>query len=184
MTANPAIIGAPLQTPVAGFPAPHVFSAQPNGNLNAFARQPQPVPNIDPTMPAAQMTNSSGGVGCEPGYNYFFPAEHTKVHVFKSNQPPWTLPANAQIPFVASHVPSHTTWAELLKGFGCYNPEPKKNKCFEIVSGGNGKWYKGISFGGDHKNVATNTLKSIGWDSERTGAPDGKPVVCLWFCKN
>ncbi|KAI5458648.1 hypothetical protein BGZ63DRAFT_391805 [Mariannaea sp. PMI_226] len=179
------IYTVPMQTPVAGFAtAQQTFSTQPNGTLNMFPRQPQQCPNIDPTMPAAQMTNSSGGVGCEPGYNYFFPAEHTKVHVFKSEQPPWTLPANAQVPFIASHVPSHTTFAELLKGFGCSNPSPKKNKCFEIVSGGNGKWYKGWSCGGDEKDVMKQTLKSVGWDSTRAGHLDGKPVVCLWFCKN
>ena len=27
-------------------------------------------PNIDAELPAANLTNSTGGVGCEPGYNY------------------------------------------------------------------------------------------------------------------
>lgn len=180
----PNVYPQPLQAPVAGFTTQQTFSAQPNGALNPFIRQPQACPNIDSTMPAAQMTNSSGGVGCEPGYNYFFPAEHTKIHVFKSNQAPWLLPVNAQIPFVASHVPSGTTFAELLKGFGCCNANPKKNKCFEITSAGNGKWYKGLCITGDDKDMMKETLRSAGWGGDRTGLPDGKPVVCLWFCKN
>jgi hypothetical protein len=135
-------------------------------------------------MPAAQMTNSSGGVGCEPGYNYFFPANHTKVHVFKSDIPPWQLQANAQIPFIASHVPTSTKLGDLLKGFGCTNPSAKKNICFELYSGGNGKWYKGYSFTGDDKDEIGKTMDEVGWDSSRTGNKGEKPVVCLWFCKS
>ncbi|KAM5345872.1 hypothetical protein ACJ41O_011733 [Fusarium nematophilum] len=179
-----AAYGAPFQGQVGGFQTQRTFAYQPNGTGNVLPRQPQPHPNIDSGMPAAQMTNSSGGVGCEPGYNYFFPAEHTKVHVFKSETPPWQLPANAQIPFIASHVPCDTKLADLLKGFGCTNPTSKKNRCFEIISGGNGKWYKGFSYGGDEKDALKMMMKDVGWDSSRTGHPDGKPVVCLWFCKN
>ncbi|KAF4973378.1 hypothetical protein FZEAL_9344 [Fusarium zealandicum] len=130
------------------------------------------------------MTNSSGGVGCEPGYNYFFPAEHVKVHVFKSDTPPWQLPDNAQIPFIASHVPCDTKLADLLKGFGCTNSTPKKNRCFEIIAGGNGKWYKGFSYGGDEKDHLKMVMRDVGWDSTRTGNAGEKPVVCLWFCKS
>ncbi|KAF7561177.1 hypothetical protein G7046_g2990 [Stylonectria norvegica] len=169
---------------VGGFHTQQTFSYQPNGTGNVFPRQAQPYPNIDPAMPAAQMANSSGGVGCEPGYNYFFPAEHTKFHVFKSEQPPWQLPANAQIPFIATHVPCQTTIAELLKGFGCTNESAKKNRIFEIVSGGNGKWYKGMCFTGGDKDAVKMTVKDVGWDASRTGLADGKPVVCVWFSKS
>ncbi|KAM0556091.1 hypothetical protein ACHAPJ_006080 [Fusarium lateritium] len=179
-----AAYGIPTQGPVAGFQTQQTFSHQPNGTGNILRRQPQPLPNIDSGMPAAQLTNSSGGVGCEPGYNYFFPAEHTKVHVFKSDTPPWQLQANAQIPFIASHVPTTTKLGDLLKGFGCTNPTAKKNMCFELYSGGNGKWYKGYSFAGDEKSEIGKTMTEVGWDSTRTGLPGGKPVVCLWFCKN
>ncbi|KAF5014001.1 hypothetical protein FDECE_31 [Fusarium decemcellulare] len=179
----PTTYGYPAQGQMAGFQTHHTFAHQPNGTGNILPRQPQPYPNIDSGMPAAQMTNSSGGVGCEPGYNYFFPAEHTKIHVFKSDRPPWQLPANAQIPFIASHVPCDTKLGDLLKGFGCTNPSAKKNRCFEIISGGNGKWYKGVSYGGDDKDMLKEQIKSVGWDSTRTGHPDGKPVVCLWFTK-
>ncbi|KAM3428002.1 hypothetical protein NHJ13734_008763 [Beauveria thailandica] len=174
----------PTQIPSAGFYAPQSFSHQPNGTGNILPRQPQPYPHIDPTMPAAQMTNSSGGVGCEPGYNYFFPAEHTKAHVFKTSTPPWQLPPTAQIPFKATHIPCTTTMAELLKGFGCTNPVAKKNKCFEVIGGGSGKWYKGLAICGDDKDMMKKTIKEVGWDMTRTGNAHEKPIVCLWFCKD
>lgn len=171
--------------PSAGFYAPpQTFSHQPNGTGNVLPRQPQPYPAIDPSMPAAQMTNSSGGVGCEPGYNYFFPAEHTKAHVFKSSTPPWQLPPTAQMPFKATHIPCTTTMAELLKGFGCTNPVAKKNKCFEVIGGGSGKWYKGLAISGDDKDMMKKTIKEVGWDMTRTGNAHEKPIVCLWFCKD
>ena len=160
------------------------LSTQPNGANNVFARQPQTWPNIDGNMPAAHMTNSSGGVGCEPGYNYFFPPEHTKVHVFRSNTAPWQLPAGAQIQFKAAHIPVTVTLEELLKGFGCDNPSKKKNRCYEIIPGGNGTWYKGINFCGADKDMLKKTLKDVGWDMSRSGHPSEKPVVCLWFCKD
>jgi hypothetical protein len=176
--------GMHAQGAYAGYHAPQTFAYQPNGTGNLLPRQPQPYPNIDPTMPAAQMTNTTGGTGCEPGYNYFFPAEHTKAHIFKTNTPPWQLPPTAQIPFKAAHIPCNTTMAELLKGFGCNNPTPKKNKCFEVVSGGGGKWYKGLEVNGADKDLLKKTIKDVGWDSTRTGNPNEKPVVCLWFCKD
>lgn len=172
------------QGQVGGFQTQQTYAYQPNGAGNAIPRQPQPCPNIDTAMPAAQMTNSSGGMGCEPGYNYFFPAEHTKAHIFKSEKAPWQLPANSQIPFIASHIPCSTTLADLLKGFGCYNPDPKKNRCFEIIGVGNGKWYKGFNFCGEDEEHLGKTIKEIGWDQSRNGLPDGKPIVCLWFCKS
>ncbi|UPL00774.1 hypothetical protein LCI18_011708 [Fusarium solani-melongenae] len=172
----------PMQPPMGGPYAQKTFAYQPNGAGNV-PRQPQPHPAIDTHMPAAQMTNSSGGVGCEPGYNYFFPAEHAKMHVFKSKTPPWQLPENTQIPFIASHVPCGTLLEDLLKGFGCTNPVPKKNLCFEVYAGGNGKWYKGFCFAGDEKEQLKKTIKEVGWGPDRTGEPGAKPIVCLWFCK-
>ena len=170
--------------PSAGFYAPQAFAYQPNGTGNMLPRQPQPWPNVDPSMPAAQMTNSTGGMGCEPGYNLFFAAEHAKAHIFRSNTPPWQLPPTAQLPFKAVHIPCNTTLAELLKGFGCTNPEPKKNKVFEIQSAGGGKWYKGLEMNGSQKDLLKKSIKDFGWDATRTGNPREKPVVCLWFCKN
>ncbi|GKT90071.1 hypothetical protein Ct61P_07921 [Colletotrichum tofieldiae] len=124
---------------------PYAAAAPPGGQAAYGARTAQGLPALDPRNPAAQLSNSTGGTGCEPGYNYFFPAAHTKIHVFRTTQPPWQLPANARVPFAAFHVPVNTTLAEVLKGFGASNPNPKKNKCFEIVQAGNGKWYKGCA---------------------------------------
>lgn len=171
---------APLQAGAYYYP----FSHQPNGANNIYTRQPHPWPAVDGNMPAAHMTNSSGGVGCEPGYNYFFPPEHTKVHVFRSNTPPWHLPAGAQIQFKAAHIPVSVTLGELLKGFGCDNPSPKKNQCYEIIPGGNGTWYKGVNYSGKDKDMLKMTMKDVGWDMSRSGHPSEKPVVCLWFCKD
>ncbi|KAK1767391.1 hypothetical protein QBC33DRAFT_538201 [Phialemonium atrogriseum] len=127
------------------------------------------------------MTNSTGGVGCEPGYNYFFPAEHTKLHVLRSpDSPPWQLPAHTSIPFYAVHAPVSTTLAELLEGLGATNRVPKKNRVAEVVQGGNGKWYKGVSFGEDSAKDMKRTLKEVGWDKSRTGLPGQKPVVYLY----
>jgi hypothetical protein len=177
----------PLQYVPAGYAPtqqPQPLSYQPNGAGNALPRQPGTWPNIDPTMPAAQMTNSTGGLGCEPGYNYFFPADHTKVHVFRSDVAPWRLPAHAQITFSAVHLPCSTTFAELLRGFGCTNPTAKKNRCYEIMSGGGGRWYRGLEINGGDKDLMKMAVRDVGWDSSRNGLPDGKPVVCVWFCKN
>ncbi|KJZ78190.1 hypothetical protein HIM_02228 [Hirsutella minnesotensis 3608] len=171
--------------PATGYYAHQTFAQQPpNGAGSPFARVPQPWPVIDPAMPAAHLTNSTGGVGCEPGYNYFFPSDHAKVHVFRSNVPPWRASPTTQIPFSAAHIPCNTTVAELMRGFGCTNPSPKKNKVVEITSGGGGRWYKGIEISGNDKENMKKTIGELGWDSTRTGLPNQKPVVCLWFCKD
>lgn len=141
-------------------------------------------PVINSSMPAVNMTNSTGGVGCEPGYNYFFPSEHTKIHVFKTNDTaPWQLPTNFSAPFHACHVPTNTTIGQLLKGFGACNPNPELNKAIEVHQGGNGKWYKGMSFRGDVQDDMKKTIKEVGWDSSRNGLRGGKPVVYLYVVK-
>ena len=129
------------------------------------------------------MTNSTGGRGCEPGYNYFFPRETTKVHVFHSETAPWQLLPQTQLPYRASHVPCDTTMGSLLRGFGCDNPNPRKNRVYELVSCGNGRWYKGVCVDGKNKDMLDKTMSDMGWDASRTGNPGEKPVVCLWFCK-
>lgn len=141
-------------------------------------------PVINPSIPAVNMTNSTGGVGCEPGYNYFFPSEHTKVHVFKTGDTaPWQIPANVTIPFHACHVPTNTTLGQLLKGFGAINPDPEMNKIFECHQGGNGRWYKGMMFRGDNDKDMAKTMKDVGWDAKRNGLPGGRPVVSLYIVK-
>ncbi|KAH9992565.1 hypothetical protein F4779DRAFT_631948 [Xylariaceae sp. FL0662B] len=154
-----------------------VFPSQPG-------RLPNPHPVVTPDAPAMNMTNSTGGVGCEPGYNYFFAPEHTKLHVIKSTTPPWRLPAGMSMNFGAYHVPTNTTLAELMKGFGAVNPSKKKNRITEVIQGGNGRWYRGVTFGGDESDAMKMSLSSLGWDRSRTGRPGEKPVVWLWITKD
>jgi hypothetical protein len=176
---GPFAAGAPTPTPGGGY---QVYST---GGAAAGYRLPQSHPAVDPHMPAANMTNSTGGVGCEPGYNYFFPAEHTKIHLLKAGgTPPWQLPPNSVVPFAAVHVPCATTLAELLRGFGATNPVAKKNKCWEVTQGGNGRWYKGLSFNGDEEKKMKVTLKEMGWDMTRSGRPGERPVVYLYVIRD
>jgi hypothetical protein len=146
-------------------------------------RFPQPYPVINPDIPAANLTNSTGGVGCEPGYNYFFAAEHTKVHVLKTKTPPWELPRHHAVSFHACHIPVSTTLGDLLRGMGATNPVAKRNKVFEVTPGGNGTWYKGLSFNGEDGDAMKMTLKDVGWDGSRSGLPAAKPVVYLYITK-
>lgn len=158
---------------IAGHHAPGQGQGQGQG-------QSQP-PAVDTALPAANMTNSTGGVGCEPGYNYFFPSEHTKIHVFKTGDtPPWNLPPGYAAPFHAVHVPVGTTLGDLLKGFGATNPVPDRNRVFEVHQGGSGRWYKGLSYKGDDVGDMGTAIKDVGWDQSRNGLPGGKPVVYLY----
>ncbi|KAL1844855.1 hypothetical protein VTK73DRAFT_1660 [Phialemonium thermophilum] len=186
--------GMPAPSPFIPFPPAGAGIPTPQPQQTAYSyisglgggnRHPQPYPIIDPDMPAANMTNSTGGVGCEPGYNYFFAPEHTKIHVLKSGAtPPWQLPAHFSVPFHACHVPVSTTVGELLRGFGANNPIPKKNRVTEVVQGGNGRWYRGVSFSGESTADMNRTLKEIGWDKHRSGLPGKKPVVYLYITKD
>ncbi|KAI4863309.1 hypothetical protein F4820DRAFT_427591 [Hypoxylon rubiginosum] len=153
-----------------------VFPGQP-------ARLPNPHPVVNDDAPALNLNNSTGGVGCEPGYNYFFSPKHTKLHVIKSPIAPWRLGEGMSMNFGAYHVPLHITLAELLVGFGARNPLPKKNRVTEIIQGGNGKWYRGVTFSGESMDDMKKTLDDLGWDDTRTGRPGEKPVVWLWITK-
>lgn len=151
---------------------------------DSVGRYPAGVPVIQPQIPSINMTNSTGGVGCEPGYNYMFHFSHTKIHVLLSGaDPPWNLPENFAVDFIAVHVPTNTTIQDLMKGFGAVNEDPELNKIFEVHPGQGGKWYKGMSFRGDDKDAIKKTLKQIGWDDTRNGRPEGKPVVWLYVVK-
>jgi hypothetical protein len=178
-SASSSMANGPMYTqPVhGGQPAVPVFPGQPG-------RYPNAHPVVDPECPALNLANSTGGAGCEPGYNYYFPAEHTKIHVIRSRDPPWSLQAGQSMHFGAYHVPTGTTLAELLKGFGATNPSAKKNRLTEVIQGGNGKWYKGMSFGGDEKGSLKQIIKEVGWDATRTGRTGEKPVVWLWVTKD
>jgi len=144
-------------------------------------RPAYPYPNVDADLPAANMSNSTGGVGCEPGYNYFFPAKHCKIHVFKTGStPPWHLPPGFTVKFVPIHVPIQTTIGDLLRGFGATNPVAKKNKVTEVVPGGGGRWYSGISFNAGNDSDMKKSIKDCGWDDTRTGLSGEKPVVYVY----
>ncbi len=175
-----------FNVPVAGgYPVPAAPGYQYTSGHGGSGRYPQPRPVVNEAMPAANMTNSTGGIGCEPGYNYFFAAEHTKIHVLKTGAtPPWQYPPNYTMPFHACHVPVSTTVGDLLKGFGATNPTAKLNKVFEVTQGGNGTWYRGLCFSGDEKDNMKKTLKDVGWDKTRSGLPGGKPVVALYITKD
>ncbi|KAK7923786.1 hypothetical protein PG985_007857 [Apiospora marii] len=139
---------------------------------------PHPVVTADSA--ALNFQNSTGGVGCEPGYNYYFPQQHTKLHVIKSKEPPWRLAAGMSMHFGAYHVPTNTTLGDIMKGFGATNAESKKNRITEVNPGGNGNWYKGMTFTGDDKDKMALTLKELGWDHTRSGRTGEKPVVWIW----
>ncbi|KAI1771077.1 hypothetical protein F4818DRAFT_221174 [Hypoxylon cercidicola] len=159
-----------------------------NHPVPVFPGQPIRLPNAhpvtNPDAPALNLTNSTGGVGCEPGYNYFFSSAHTKIHVIKSSTAPWQLGSGMEMVFGAYQVPVNVTLAELLLGFGASNPIPKKNKATEVIQGGNGKWYRGVTFSGDKSSAMKMTIGELGWDESRSGRPGEKPVVWLWITKD
>lgn len=175
-----------LHVPGQAMPPSAYFSntAHPTKYANT-GQLPTGNPVIEPNVPSINMTNSTGGVGCEPGYNYVFHYSHTKIHVLLSGgDAPWNLTPNFAVDFYAVHVPTNTTIGDLMKGFGAVNPDPMQNKIFEVHPGGSGSWYKGMSFRGDNEEAMKKTLKEVGWDDSRNGQPDGKPVVWLYVVKS
>ncbi|KAJ2990969.1 hypothetical protein NUW58_g2696 [Xylaria curta] len=180
--------GAYGQYPLAGMSQPqpqaYPFPQQGYYGTNGYypdQRPPQPHPHVSLDVPGMNMVNSTGGAGCEPGYNYIFHDEHTKIHVFKSAEPPWRAP-NMNYSFAKFQVPTNTTIAELMFRFGAFNPDPAKNVITEVIEGGNGRWYRGMIFRGDEENDIKKTLKQCGWDRSRSGRE--KAVVWLWITKD
>ena len=159
------------------------------GMMPPFAQQGGQAPSVppasDPLMPAASLANSSGGTGMEPGFNYFYVSEHVRIFILRSKYPPWQVNDNSQINVTANFVPGNVTIGELMRGFGCDNPEPKNNRVTEIVPGGSGNWYKGLSISGASKELLKKSIREVGWDGARGDLPGGEesPGVYLWFCK-
>lgn len=147
-------------------------------------RFPNPPPPYDPACPASVLRNSTGGIGCEPGYNLVFAPEYTKVHVIRSSTAPWRIPPGMSTAFAAYHIPCNITLGELLEGFGATNPLPRLNRLTECTSGHSGRWYKGLTIGGDDLAAMGKTLKQMGWDRFRSGHPGEKKVVWLWITKD
>lgn len=162
----------PAQYPVVGYPypgAPYPYGGPLQVQLPmtmnnpVMPQAPGPAPAADPSFRTCNMKNSTGGIGCEPGYNYVFPTEHTKIHVLKTGStPPWHLPANFVVYFHACHVPVNTTLSELLKGFGARNALPGMNKVTEVVPDGVGRWYKGMELRGDDLTAINKPIKEFG----------------------
>ncbi|KAI0532064.1 hypothetical protein GGR58DRAFT_200012 [Xylaria digitata] len=168
------------QVQVPGYPWPQYGY---NGANNYYPNQriPQPHPRVSPDVPGMNMVNSTGGAGCEPGYNYIFHDEHTKIHVFKTTEPPWRAPL-MNYTFSKFQVPTNTKISELMYRFGACNPDPRLNRITEVIEGGAGKWYRGMIFQGDQELDCQKTLKQIGWDRSRSGRE--KAVVWLWITKD
>ncbi|KAI6297597.1 hypothetical protein MCOR06_000618 [Pyricularia oryzae] len=164
---------------------PYGGQGYPRPVMTPGGRPPYPYPILDGSAPSANMTNSTGGVGCEPGYSYFFPPEHTKIHFLRTGpDAPWQLPPGTHIEFTAAHVPTNITIAQLMKGFGASNSNPRLNNIWEVLPAGNGKWYKGMQFNGDDSDSCKKTLKEVGWDKTRSGLPGESPVVYLYVTKD
>ncbi|KAI1296038.1 hypothetical protein F5Y03DRAFT_298864 [Xylaria venustula] len=171
------------QAQVPGYPWPQ-YQQYGQYAVNGYypdQRVPQPHPRVSEDVPGMNMVNSTGGAGCEPGYNYIFHDEHTKIHVFKTTEPPWRAPM-MHYSFAKFQVPTNTTIYELMARFGACNPDPRLNRITEVVEGGNGKWYRGMIFQGDQEADCSKTLKDCGWDRSRSGRE--KAVVWLWVTKD
>jgi hypothetical protein len=138
--------GIPQYPAFFGIPAP----ALPQYGFNMGGQtHPAPRPLTDHGFPGIHLRNHTGGVGLPPGYDYAFPAEHCKIHVFTTKTPPWQsttmLHSWNNSTHVKLFVPVSTTLKELMQGLGCNNGDPKKNVLHEVQEGGNGKWLKGIT---------------------------------------
>lgn len=138
-------------------------------------------------FPGIHLQNHTGGVGLPSGYDYAFPIEHTKIHVFKTGStPPWRQilwPGDTRN-HVKLVVPCATTVKELMQNLGCTNKDPKKNQVHEVQETGNGRWVKGLTISGDEKDKIKKKIADFGWDKSRTGAPGERPVVWLWCTKD
>lgn len=148
---------------------------------------PAMAPVANGMFPGVHLRNHTGGVGLPPGYDYAFPSDHTKIHVFKTGPtPPWrqTLWSGDASNHVKLFVPCTTTVKELMQNLGCTNGDAKKNKLHEVQETGNGRWVKGITISGDEKDKVKKSISEFGWDKSRTGGPGERPVVWLWCTKD
>ncbi|KAK0724545.1 hypothetical protein B0H67DRAFT_482129 [Lasiosphaeris hirsuta] len=131
------------------------------------------------SLPGINFVNSTGGIGCEPGYNYLFPREHTKIHVLNTVVAPWRLDPTAAIEIAACHVPASMTMLDLAFALGATIPE--KTKICEVVKGGEGKWYPGLQVFGDRPAEMRKTCKEMGWNAGRTGEWGQRDVVYIYL---
>ncbi|KAK5630297.1 hypothetical protein RRF57_006012 [Xylaria bambusicola] len=164
-----------------GYPFPqygqYPVAQYPGNGYYAHYRPPQPHPRVSTEFPGMNIVNSTGGAGCEPGYNYIFHDEHVKIHVLRTKEPPWRAPG-LHYPFVKFMVPTNTTIKELFGRLGAFNPDPMLNRITEVREAGSGRWNRGMIFTGDQEADIKQTLKEIGWDGTRNGRE--KDYVWVW----
>ena len=74
----------------------------------------------DNGIPGCHLRNHTGGVGLPTGYDYLYPREHVKIHVFKTKDKPWQInPPSADLTtHVKLFVPCTVTTMELMKQLG------------------------------------------------------------------
>jgi hypothetical protein len=197
MPQYPAFFGAPAPPQGFGWPAPApiqypAFPQQPvfmppyGGFGPGGTTYPAIAPFTDHGFPGIHLRNHTGGVGLPPGYDYAFPQEHCKIHVFKTKEKPWqtTLWKEDNSKHVKLFVPTGTTIKELMRNLGCTNEDAKKNIMYEVVESGNGQWKVGAKFAGDDKDKVKKAISEYGFRGDRTGHPGEKPVVWLWVTKD
>jgi hypothetical protein len=175
---------APFQYP--RFPQQPIFAPPFGGFGMGGTTYPTVAPFTDHGFPGIHLRNHTGGVGLPPGYDYAFPKEHCKIHVFKTKEKPWqtTLWQNDNSTHVKLFVPTGTTVKELMQNLGCTNEDAKKNILYEVVESGNGQWKVGSRFVGDDKDKVKKPISEYGWRGDRTGHPGEKPIVWLWLTKD
>lgn len=139
------------------------------------------IPVNDGGVPGINITNSTGGIGLEPGYNYIFPDDHVKIHVLKCPTPPWQLEGTEEVKYNAHIVPTCVTIRTLMEQFGCNNRDTTKNVLFEVTQGGNGKWYRGLTIVGDQVDKMDNRVADMGWGNKDEGKDE---IVWLYFTKD
>ena len=177
--------GSPQQQVVQQWPQQQPFM-RPYGGFGMGGQWPAFPPNTDGGFPGINLKNETGGVGLPPGYNYCFPAEHCKIHVFKTKEKPWqkTLWSQDTSTHVKLYVPTTTSIKELMQNLGCDNKDAAKNILYEVVESGGGRWKIGSRFPGDDKDKIKKSISDYGWRADRTGAFGEKPVVWLWVTKD
>lgn len=94
----PQLVFPPPYTSTSSFPGFQNFNVS-SGWGGYGQPHPAPAPSIPTNPPAGypnvHLRNHTGGVGLPPGYDYAFPKEHCKIHVFKTTTPPWQFAVSA-----------------------------------------------------------------------------------------
>ncbi|KAK4195290.1 hypothetical protein QBC40DRAFT_310782 [Triangularia verruculosa] len=128
--------------------------------LHGTGRVPQPAPMTNPGFPAANLINSTGGAGIDPGYNYFFPTEHANVIVLKSKTAPWKLTQGYdRLDYWSVKIPGNVTMRELLVGFGA----GKRGAVYVVYQQGDGKWEHMESVEGRDEGAMRKSVREMGW---------------------